>query len=346
MTAQDNIATQGNMATQDNMVRQGNMATQGNDAPTNRVWSIGSMTMDVTTFSDRLPRPGETLIGDHFAMVPGGKGANQAVAAARAGADTVMVGRVGDDLFADLLIENLRNEGIDDSAVSRVEQTTSGVAHIRVDGKGENDIVMVPQANKAMTPEVVEAAISSARPGDVALLQLEVPPETTVAAARLCAAREMLVVLDPAPAANLDPAVWAGVHVVTPNEHEAFLLTGIEVTDTESATRAGHWFLDQGVHHAIITMAGAGAVVVSAAGSASTEPQVQTFEPFKVTAVDTTAAGDAFAGALASGLAAKLGWNESIRRAMAAGALAVTKEGASPSLPTRAAIDELLASQN
>lgn len=321
------------------------MTPENSSTGSNRVWSIGSMTMDVTTFSERLPKPGETLIGDHFAMVPGGKGANQAVAAARAGADTVMVGRVGDDLFADLLIENLRHEGIDDSAVARVEKTTSGVAHIRVDGRGENDIVMVPQANKAMTPAVVEAAVASARPGDVAMLQLEIPPETTVAAARMCAEKGMLVVLDPAPAANLDPAVWAGVHVVTPNEHEAFLLTGVEVGDTESATRAGRWFLDQGVQHAIITMAGAGAVVVSA-GTDGGEPSVGEFAPFKVEAVDTTAAGDAFAGALAGGLAAGNDWNSAIRRAMAAGALAVTVEGASPSLPTSEAIEKLLAEQS
>lgn len=317
-----------------------------NTSTGNRVWSIGSMTMDVTTFSERLPKPGETLIGDHFAMVPGGKGANQAVAAARAGADTVMVGRVGDDLFADLLIENLRSEGIDDSSVSRVEKTTSGVAHIRVDGKGENDIVMVPQANKAMTPEVVEAAIASARPGDVAMLQLEIPPETTVAAARMCAEKGMLVILDPAPAANLDGAVWAGVHAVTPNEHEAHLLTGIEVTDTESAVRAGRWFLDQGVRHAIITMAGAGAVVISAGEDGERgDPRVGEFSPFTVDAVDTTAAGDAFAGALAGGLAAGNDWDDAIVRAMAAGALAVTVEGASPSLPTAEAIEKLLADQ-
>lgn len=300
---------------------------------------VGSITADVTTFSERLPSRGETVLGRAVTIVLGGKGANQAVGAVRAGAPTWLVGCVGDDLFRAVVLDGLAAEGIDTAGVSTVSAAT-GIAHIRVDATGENDIVMVPLANDELTPARAEAALDAI--GDAAsvlLLQLEIPTATAVHAAHLARARGQIVVLDPAPAPRtpLDPEVWASVDVVTPNETEATLITGVPVTDIDSAARAGRWFIDRGVGTAVITLAGGGACVVTSAASVH-------HAAFTVTPVDTTAAGDAFVGQLGACLAAGAGWDAALERAMAAGALAVTVAGASPSLPSARAVDAFLAS--
>lgn len=315
-------------------------------APGNgNVLVIGSITCDLTSFSDRLPQPGETVLGNAFTMVLGGKGANQALAAARAGSQVSLIGSVGNDGFSELVLGTLAEENIDTTRVMRTEGPT-GIAHIRVDASAENDIVMIPLANSRLSPaHIRESLDQSARPAEVALIQLEIPHESALEAARACKARGITVILDPAPApaTALDEDFWPHVDIVTPNETEARLITGIEVTDHESATAAGRWFTDRGVQRAVITLAGAGAVVVERTSADSTAVTLQ--EPFRVTAVDTTAAGDAFAGVLGSALAEGLDWDESLRRAMAGGALAVTVAGASPSLPQREAIDAFLAGQ-
>lgn len=305
---------------------------------------IGSITCDLTSFSDRLPRPGETVLGNAFTMVLGGKGANQALAAARAGSRVSLIGSVGNDGFSDLVLGTLAEEEIDTTYVMRTEGPT-GIAHIRVDASAENDIVMIPLANSRLSPVHIGESLQQSRPARVALIQLEIPHESALEAARACKARGITVILDPAPAPAepLDEDFWRHVDIVTPNETEARLITGIEVTDQESAAAAGRWFTDRGVQRAVVTLAGAGAVVVERTSPERTAVTLQ--EPFRVTAVDTTAAGDAFAGVLGSALADGLDWDDSLRRAMAAGALAVTVAGASPSLPRRAAIDAFLAGQ-
>lgn len=296
---------------------------------------VGSITADLTAFGPKRPRPGETILGSEFTLVLGGKGANQAVAAARAGARTSMVGCVGDDLFQDVVLQGLRAEGVATEHVTTVPGAT-GIAHIRVDGAGENDIVMVPLANSSLSEEKVEAAIRSAQDrAKVVLLQLEIPIKAAVHAARVARELGMSVVLDPAPAADLDEEAWAFADVVTPNESEATALTGIEVNDMTSASKAGEWFIDRGVGHALITLGGQGAVSVHRNGAAE-------LRPFPAVPVDTTAAGDAFAGTLGAGLAAGVGWDAAVERAMAAGALAVTVPGASPSLPTAHAVTALI----
>jgi len=310
-------------------------ATPGHDD--RRVVVVGSVSVDVTAFASRLPGPGETVIGDSLTLVLGGKGANQAVAAARAGVPTTMVGCVGSDPFRDIVLDGLAAEGVDSSAVATVPGAT-GVAHIRVDAGGENDIVMVPLANAALTPERVEAALNAVSSrAAVLLLQLEIPHETARHAARLGRDHGLTVVLDPAPApaTPFDEAFWATVDVVTPNETEARIVTGIAVVDRASAERAGRWFVDRGVRRAVVTRAGEGATVVTADG-------VTHHPPYPVTPVDTTAAGDAFAGHLGAALAAGLPWDAALQQAMAAGALAVTVAGASPSLPTSAAVEAFL----
>jgi len=296
---------------------------------------VGSITADLTAFGSRMPSPGETILGNGFTLVLGGKGANQAISAARAGAATSMVGCVGDDLFQDVVLDGLRREGIETAHVAVIPGPT-GVAHIRVDAAGENDIVMVPLANGHLTEETVEAAIEQARDGTgVLLLQLEIPLPAAVHAARTAHRLGITVVLDPAPAAVLDEDVWAYADIVTPNESEASALTGIEVTDPASARAAAGWFIERGVGRAVVTMGGQGAI--SADEHGCTEHL-----PYPAEAVDTTAAGDAFAGTLGAGLAAGTPWETALQRAMAAGALAVTVPGASPSLPRAAEITALI----
>ncbi|GGF42837.1 ribokinase [Microbacterium sorbitolivorans] len=292
---------------------------------------VGSANADLTSFVERAPERGETLIGSDFSMAAGGKGANQAIAVSRAGARCVFVGCVGADPFANLIREGL--EGVDTRFLREVPGEGTGIAHIRVDARGENDIVVVPRANARLTTADVDRALEAeGEAGGVMLLQLETPIDVAVHAARAAHARGMTVILDPAPAQPLPEEIWASVDIVTPNEGEARVLTG--EADPAAASR---WFLERGVGAAILTLAGAGASVVTAEGS-------RIHEPFPVDAVDTTAAGDAFAGALAAGLAGGLGLDPAVRRAMAAGALAVTREGAAPSIPTAAEIDGLLGS--
>lgn len=301
-----------------------------------QVLVVGSATVDLTTFSRRLPGPGETLLGDSFSLVMGGKGANQAVAAARAGAATRFVGCVGDDLFAPLVREGLAAAGVELTHLHEVPGQT-GIAHIRVDGAGENDIVMVPLANDALDSAQIDAALDEAEPeGGVLLTQLEIPAAATGHAIRGARARGFTVVLDPAPARELDEQIWPLIDVVTPNETEAALLTGDGVESREDAVRAGRWFLERGVGAALITRAGSGSVLV-------TQDEVHDVAAHPVTVVDTTAAGDAFAGYLAAGLAGGQDLLAAIQRAGAAGALAVTRRGASPSIPGLGDVQELLA---
>jgi ribokinase len=296
---------------------------------------IGSITVDLTTFSHRLPAPGETILGDEFTLVLGGKGANQAIAASRAGANAHMVACIGDDLFANLVSTGLAESGVDISHVRSVAGPT-GIAHIRVDDSGESDIVVVPLANSSLSIAQIDAyfADTGARAG-VLLTQLEIPWAITQYAIKKARAAGLTVVLDPAPAAKLDADIWPLVDIVTPNETEASILSGITVTDKESAVEAGQWFIDQGTKHALITMSSMGAVLLSSEG-------VRHFDSIPVVAVDSTAAGDSFTGYLGAALAGGFSLNDAISLAMAAGALAVTKRGASPSVPYRADVDKLL----
>jgi ribokinase len=310
-----------------------------NDQPARTgVVIVGSVTADVTTFSQRLPARGETILGDQFTLLLGGKGANQAVAAGLAGARTSFVGCVGDDLFHDLIVEGLSGAGVDLTHLRTVPGPT-GIAHIRVDASAQNDIVMVPLANAQLSAEQIDAALEALAPTtSVLLTQLETPASLTLHITQRARQLGMTVVLDPAPAATLDAEVWRSIDIVTPNETEATLISGIEVTDAASAEEAGRWFLAQGVGSAVITMAEKGSCVVTAEGTSF-------IEPIPVEPIDTTAAGDAYAGYLGAALAE--GWTlaDATRLASAAGAIAVTRQGASPSLPRRSEVDALLAAQ-
>lgn len=297
---------------------------------------VGSVTADLTTFSDRLPVPGETVIGRDFTLVLGGKGANQAVAAGLAGAPVSMVACVGTDLFGDMVTEGLSAAGVDLAHLRRVDNRT-GIAHIRVDRAGENNIVMVPLANDELDFDQIDAAFEAcAETHSVLLTQLETPYRLTRHTLERARQAGMVTILDPAPARELDPAIWPLVTVVTPNETEAELLTGCRVTDDAGAQAAGEWFVERGARFAVITRAGQGSTIVSSDG-------VRHVAAIPVTAVDTTAAGDAFSGYLGAWLARGAEIEAAVRVATAAGGLAVTRRGASPSLPTAAEVDALLA---
>ncbi|MFP5283217.1 MAG: ribokinase [Actinomycetes bacterium] len=296
---------------------------------------VGSVSVDLTAYATPLPRPGETVIAEGFAIAAGGKGANQAVAAARAGAPVYLVGAVGDDVFGRLAREELAAAGVHTDTLQVVDQPT-GVAHIRVDvATGQNDIAIAPQANAALTPDRAEAALRRlADRVSVLLVQLETPLDTVVRVAQVSAALGIRTVLDPAPATALPTELWPSVSVVTPNETEAERLTGIAVVDETTAIEAGRWFRARGVGTAVVTRGAAGAVVVADEVTRHPSP--------RVTAVDTTAAGDAFTGTLGAALALGQPWSDAVDRALAAGALAVTVRGATPSLPTREQVDALL----
>ncbi|MFU8946609.1 ribokinase [Mycetocola zhadangensis] len=302
------------------------MSSTTSEQTRNGVLIVGSINADLTTFSSRLPAPGETLLGDDFTLVLGGKGANQAVAAGLAGGNAHMVGCVGTDAFSTVLTDGLRDSGVGVTHLRSVPGP-SGIAHIRVDAAGENNIVVVPLANDALTEEQIDAAIADLAPHcRVLLTQLEIPWALTQHAIRRAHDAGLTVVLDPAPALALDENIWPLVDIVTPNETEAAILTGIPVTDAASAVEAGRWFTSRGASSALITLAAAGAVMVTA-------ESVEHFDALRVNALDTTAAGDAFAGYLGASLADGYERTDAIRRAIAAGALTVTRRGASPSIP-------------
>ena len=288
---------------------------------------VGGISIDLVAFADKLPAPGESILGDDFKIILGGKGSNQAVAAALAGTPSTLVSCVGTDVFTDFATDALEGFGVDTAFVRQVEGPT-GIAHIRVAASSQNNIVVIPLANFKITKAQVDDAFAKRPNAKVLLTQLEISWEVNRHAISLAKSQGLTVVLDPAPASNPEPTAWELINIVTPNESEAHSLTGIEVTDEQSAKKAGQWFLDQGVENAIITMGGSGVVLVN-------KQETRMFAAPKVQAVDTTAAGDAFAGYLGALLAEGKTLEEAIEVAVKAASISVTKLGASSSLPIR-----------
>lgn len=297
---------------------------------------VGSLNMDLIVRTPRLPAPGETILGTSFTTAPGGKGANQAVAAAKLGAPVKMIGRVGADDFGKTLRASLNAVGIDTQYVAQDAEAATGIASIWVDDKGQNSIVVAPGANGRVARSDIDAAAGAFREARVVVAQLEVPLDTVQYALQVARKNNDLVILNPAPAQPLTRKILELVDVVIPNETEATLLTGIAVTDFDSAQNAANVLKQMGARRVLVTMGTQGALFLDG------DTTVQTIPPFAVQAVDTTAAGDAFVGALAAALAREKDWTTSLREASAAGALAATKLGAQPSSPTRAELDEFL----
>ncbi|MEX5587130.1 ribokinase [Pseudomonas urmiensis] len=292
-----------------------------------KVVVVGSLNMDLVARATRLPRGGETLAGDSFFTVPGGKGANQAVAVARLGGSVAMIGNVGDDAYGQQLRQALQVEGVDCQAVSVCDGVSSGVALIVVDASSQNAIVIIPGGNGLLSPEAVQRFDALLQAAEIVICQLEVPLPTV--GWTLARARELgkTVILNPAPASGPLPAQWfAHIDYLTPNESEAEALTGLPVTDQDSARRAAEQLLKLGAGKVIVTLGAQGALFVNADGS-------QHFPAPHVEPLDTTAAGDTFIGGFAAGLSQGMEEGEAIAFGQRAAALSVTRAGAQPSIP-------------
>ena len=293
-----------------------------------RIVVVGSINIDLVARCERLPRAGETVHAEDLRQVPGGKGANQAVAAARLGASSHLIGRVGSDAFGQTLKETLTGYDVHTEAVMVTDGASSGVAMIGVEASGENAITIVAGANWRLSPEDIERHRELIQSADALIVQLEVPLDTVGAALSLAKACSVWTVLDPAPAPiDALPSEFYGVDVMTPNETEAENLTGIAVESIEDAVQAGLVLQERGVRLPVITLGGRGAVLIDDLGSPSyaTAPRVNT--------VDTTAAGDAFTAAFSCRLAEGADPATAIRFASHAGSLATTVRGAQNSMP-------------
>ena len=299
------------------------------------VVALGGINMDLVAVASRLPEAGETVVGSRFLTYPGGKGANQAVAAARMGAETAMVGRVGDDIFGPQLIDSLAAAGVDVSGVAVEPGANSGIAVITIDASSQNRIIQILGANDTCGQAEADRVRRALKGNAALLLQLEVSIELSLEMAHEAAAMGNIVVLDPGPVRPLPEAFFACCHVITPNETEAEALVGFPVVDRASAARAAGALLGRGVPVAIIKLGAQGAYYATAEGG-------EYVPPIPVAAVDSVAAGDAFNGALAASLAAGVDLGQAVRIASAAGALAVTRFGAQGSMPLKEEVEALL----
>jgi len=300
-----------------------------------RIVVVGSSNTDMVIRASRLPVAGETVLGGRFLTAAGGKGANQAVGAARAGGNVAFIGRVGNDVFGTEALAGLRHAHIDVRGVLRDPVAPSGVALIMVAKGGENCIAVAGGANNKLSPADILRFSPMIRAASVLMVQLETPLATVQAAVTLAARAGVRVVLNPAPARELSAALLKRVSILTPNETEAEILTGIRVTDDVAAARAAAKLRARGVRTVILTLGARGAFVSDASGETLVRG-------FKVRAVDTTAAGDMFNGALAVALGEGRPLDHAVRFAHAAAALSVTRAGAQPSAPTRSRIDALV----
>ncbi|EPC4024439.1 ribokinase [Aeromonas salmonicida] len=304
----------------------------------NRLVVLGSVNADHVLRVPHFPRPGETLTGHSYQVVPGGKGANQAVAAARLGAPVSFIARIGDDAIGQQMRQGFEQDGIDVSAVELDETLPTGIAIIYVSDEGENSIGISAEANGALSPAMVKRHEAMIADAHTLLLQLEVPLESVFEAAKLARSHGTRVVLNPAPARPLPAELLALVDLITPNQTEAELLTGVKVSDEASAALAADRFHQMGISDVMITLGSQGVYCSNAR-------QQQLIPGFRVEAVDTTAAGDTFNGALLAAELAGADFNAAVRFAHGAAALSVTKFGAQSSIPSKVEVDAFLLAQ-
>lgn len=304
-----------------------------------RIAVVGSLNMDLVIRAAHFPKPGETILGREFQIIPGGKGANQAVAAARLGGLVSMVGRVGEDSFGKELLRNLELVGVDGKHIHQDTDAASGVALIVVDDQGENSIVVASGSNMQLTEEDVEAAEKVISSANVLIMQLEVPLHVVKRAAQIAHDNQVVVILNPAPAKPLTSDLLRMVDLLIPNESETALLTGLPVDGQTELETAASFLIDSGIETVVITLGSRGALMAK-------KNENKMFSAFDVQPVDTTAAGDAFV----AGLAVALGMGKSLHDAIdwgnAAGALATLRFGAQTSLPTYEEVSRMLAGEN
>lgn len=299
---------------------------------------VGSANMDMVVSTARFPKPGETVMADDFGMYPGGKGANQAVACARLGGDVSFLAKIGRDMFGERLFESLERDGVDVSRVLLDAEAPTGIALITVDSTGQNEIIVVSGSNMKLSVADIEGEQPFFDRAGYLMLQLEVPLDVVVRSAQLAVERGGRVILNPAPAIELPDELLQAVDVLTPNESEMELLTGRSVDDHSSAVAAAGDLIDRGVRHVILTLGSRGALHVTA-------DTVAAYPAYRVDAVDTTAAGDAFNGALAFSLSRGDDLATAVPFANAVAACCVTRMGAQASMPTLEEVEQFLESQ-
>lgn len=292
-----------------------------------RIFVIGSSNTDMVVKAARLPVPGETILGGVFLMNAGGKGANQAVAAARLGGQVTFIAKVGNDIFGTQSLEGFKREGIQTHYVLVDDVNPSGTALIMVNQAGENCIVVAPGANAALRPADLEC-VTEMKEAAIILMQLEIPLDTIEAVKRIAVANQQRVIINPAPAQSLSDELMNDLFLITPNESEAGLLTGIEVTDMNTASLAADYFLNKGVKNVIITMGKLGAYFKNGEKAFMVPAPV-------VSVMDTTAAGDTFSGAITVAVTEGMNWEEAIQFAVKAASISVTRMGAQASVPFR-----------
>src|ERR1022692_404541 len=297
-----------------------------------RIGVVGSANIDLTTFTDQFPKPGETIFGQKFDLGFGGKGANQAVAARLCGADVCMVARVGSDLFGPATIENFRKLGIDSTHVKQVEGLSSGVAPIFVEPNGQNRILVVKGANDALKPADVDAAAAMLKAVDCIVLQFEIPLETVYHTIAFAREHGIRCILNPAPGQPVDMRALTGLDYFVPNESEAEAITGVTVRNVEDATKCAERLVAGGIRRVIITLGANGSLLVGRGVS-------EHLPPFSVKTVDSSGAGDAFIGSFAVFLAEGVPEQEAVRRANLYAGLSTTGVGTQKSFYDRARFD-------
>lgn len=293
-----------------------------------KILVIGSSNSDMVVQAEKLPLPGETIMGKKFFMNPGGKGANQAVAVARLGGQVAFICKIGSDLFGKQAAFAFKKEGINADHVILDPNNPSGVALIMVDAKGENSIMVAAGANNNLIESDIDNALSIIKESEIILMQLEIPLSTVEYVGRLAGEHQKKLILNPAPAQELKDELLKNVYILTPNETEAFILSGIKIVDEDSASVAAKIIQAKGVRNVIITMGSKGAYVLSQSYTGLVPASA-------VNAIDTTAAGDVFSGALSVAISEGMSIEEAVKFANAAAALSVTKQGAQSSIPYR-----------
>jgi ribokinase len=294
---------------------------------------VGSLNMDLVINAKKIPRPGETVMGRSFKQIPGGKGGNQADAAAKLGSEVCMIGCVGDDAMGKLLISSLKADGVNVDSVLVKAEAATGVAAIVVEDSGDNAITVAPGANYALTAQDIEGISAVIEKSAILLLQLEITMETVRASLRIAKSAGTITILNPAPAAELDAEMLGYIDILTPNETELEFLTGQKTETLAHIEIAGKFLLDQGVQEIVVTLGHNGCMHITKEGA-------KHYKAYKVKAVDTTAAGDSFTAALAVSLSTGKTMADAIGFASKVGAMTVTKEGAQTSLPLEKEVED------
>jgi len=297
---------------------------------------IGSLNMDFVIEVDKMPLPGQTILGEEFALIPGGKGANQAYAAGKLGANVSMLGAVGNDEYGKKLLKNLNSVNVNTDKIEKLENVNTGCAFINVDKNGENSIVVVSGANKKITTETINNNINLIEQADIIVMQLEIPIEVVEYVAKIAKEKGKIVILDPAPAIpNLSRELLSNVDIIKPNETEIQIVSGMQIESIEDMVKAARSLIDNGVKTVIVTLGGEGSLLV-------TSEKEERFPSLGLKPIDTTAAGDSFTAALAKSLVEGKELEEAIRYAHIVSSIVITRKGAQTSIPTQDEIDEFL----